>query len=76
MAKEIASISVAKGDAVQEGGLIGKRRQDGHLRVNVNCADGLAGAQHSLAIPPAPSAPVAPIVEMAQLPVPKPAPVP
>ncbi len=69
----LVSVDVAKGDAVPEGGLIGKRQAGRNLRVSVTCTNGLEGREHSsLAIPPAPAAPAAAPapVEMAQLAVP------
>jgi murein DD-endopeptidase MepM/ murein hydrolase activator NlpD/biotin carboxyl carrier protein len=68
----LVSIDVAKGDAVKEGSLIGKRERGRNLRVSVSCT---GGEQHSLAIPPAPpAAPAA--VDLAELAAPPPAPAP
>lgn len=77
----LVSIAVAKGDAVAEHGLIGKRESGRNLRVSVTCTDGREGKEHSsLAIPPAPAAPAAPamaaveIAELAGPPQPRPTP--
>jgi len=71
----LVSITVAKGDQVAEGALIGKRQAGRNLRVSVSCTNGLEGKEHSsLAIPPAPPAPVVAPVELAQLAVPAPRP--
>lgn len=70
----LVSINVAKGDAVSEGSLIGKRQTGRNLRVSVTCTDGRDREKHSLAIPPAP--PAAPVVELAELSVPAPLAVP
>jgi beta-lactamase regulating signal transducer with metallopeptidase domain len=65
----LVSVAVTKGQAIAENGLIGKRVAGRNLRVSVQCTDSSDGKDHSsLAIPPAPPAPV----ELAQLAIPAP----
>lgn len=72
----LGGLSVAKGDMVREGGLVGKSRKGNRMRFSVACSDDLdASGKPRVSPPPVPPlAPIAPLSPTAYAPMAPPAP--